>query len=299
MIRSAIFVLMFLLLPVLGGSQDAGNPFELIQRLPKTSLITAGAALLSNPFDVMEHRAPSASELVTENETEIFNPFSVLPTGGELPNSVLFTVLICIFGMLTFSVAANRNAVGKAWAGFLNDNSLNQAQREASGIVGSTPYYMLYVNFLLNAGVFVFLITRIFQDQKFNNLWFLLFCMAGAIVIFLFKHVMINGVSYLFSKEQETSRYNFLIIIFNCVLGLFLVPFNLLIAFSAKGEYQLLLVFWMLGLVTIFYAYRALRSISIGSKNLSSSPFHFLLYLCTVEIAPVLLLVKLAIMQKA
>ena len=77
------------------------------------------------------------------------------------------------------------------------------------------------------------------------------------------------------------------------------VPFNFFIAFSAKGDYQLLLVFWMLGLVAIFYAYRALRSAGIGSKILNSSPFHFLLYLCAVEIAPVLLLVKLAIMQKA
>ncbi len=299
MIRPAISVLMLLLLPVLGGSQDAGNPFELIYRLPKTTVGDAINPLSSNPFNVVPHRAPGKSEAAAGNATETFNPFAVLPKGGGLPNGVLFTVLILMVGLLTFSVAANRSAVGKAWRGFLNDNALNLAQREASGIVGSTPYYLLYINFLLNAGVFIFLVTRIFQDQVFNNLPFLLICMGGAVVAFLFKHVMINGVSYLFSREQESRRYNFLIIIFNCILGLFLVPFNFLIAFSAKGDYQVLLAFWMLGLVTIFYAYRALRSISIGSKILSSSPFHFFLYLCTVEIAPVLLLVKLAIMQKA
>lgn len=300
MIRPAITFLMILLLPALGGSQDAGNPFELIYRLPKTALAgVPGTDLPVNPFDVMPHRAPGVTEGMAENATEAFNPFAVLPRGGGLPNGALFTVLISMMAMLTFSVASNRSAVAKAWRGFLNDNSLNLAQREASGLVGSTPYYMLYVNFLLNAGVFIFLVTRIFQEQNFNNLPFLLICIGGAVFAFLFKHVMVNGVSYLFSTEQESRRYNFLIIIFNCVLGLFLVPFNFLIAFSAKGDYQVLLAFWMLGLVTIFYAYRALRSASIGSKILSSSPFHFLLYLCTVEIAPVLLLVKLAIMQKA
>jgi len=298
MIRPAITVLMFLFLPLMSGSQDVGNPFELVHRLPKTANTALGTNLPVNPFDVMPHRAPSVSESVASNATEAFNPFAVLPRGGGLPNSALFSVLICIVGLLTFSVAANRSAVGKAWRGFLNDNSLNLAHREASGIVGSTPYYMLYANFLLNAGVFIFLVTRIFQQQVYDNLPFLLICIGGAIFAFLFKHVMINGVSYLFSKEQESRRYNFLIISFNCVLGFFLVPFNFLIAFSAKGDYQILLVFWMLGLVTIFYAYRALRSAKIGSKILSSSPFHFLLYLCTVEIAPVLLLVKLAIMQK-
>jgi hypothetical protein len=122
--------------------------------------------------------------------------------------------------------------------------------------------------------------------------------MGGAVGIFLFKHVMINAVSYLFSEEQQARRYNFLIMVFNCVLGFFLVPFNFFIAFSAKGDYQIFIAFWMVGLVAIFYAYRALRSAGIGSKFLNSSPFHFLLYLCAVEIAPVLLLVKLAIMQK-
>ncbi len=298
MIRSTLSVLMLLLLPVFGSSQDAGNPFELIHRLPKTAGIAAGIDVFANPFNMVAHRIPIAAESVAKNATKVFNPFAVLPRGGSLPNAVLFSVLLVIFCLLTFSVASNRTSVGRAWAGFLNDNSLNLAQREASGLVGSTPYYMLYLNFLLNAGVFVFLVTRIFQGDNFNNLGFLLICIGGAFFAFLFKHVMLNGVSFLFSKEQEARRYNFLIIIFKCVLGLFLVPFNFLIAFAEKSDYKSLLAFWMLGLVLIFYMYRALRSTSIGIKFLSSSPFHFLLYLCTVEIAPVLLLVKLGIMQK-
>lgn len=299
MIRQAIIFFLLFFLPIMAGSQTASNPFEMVHRLPKTALSASGIAAPTNPFDVMPHRIPGLPEVLAKNTTEVFNPFAVLPRGGNLPNGVLFSVLLSIFGLLTFSVAANRSAVEKAWRGFLNDNALNLAQREASGIVGSTPYYMLYLNFLLNAGVFIFLVTRIFQEETFNNLYFLLICIGGAFFTFLFKHVMLNYMSFLFSREQEIRRYNFLIIIFNCVLGLFLVPFNLLIAFSAKGDYQILLVFWMLGLVTIFYAYRAFRTGSIGSKFLSSSPFHFLLYLCTVEIAPVLLLVKLATMQKA
>ncbi len=298
MIRSAFSVFLLLLLPVFVSSQNAGNPFELIHRLPKTPGAAMGGDFFSNPFNVVAHPVPGATESVAKNATEAFNAFAVLPRGGGLPNSVLFSVLLIIFCLLTFSVASNRTSVGRAWGGFLNDNSLNLAQREASGLVGSTPYYMMYLNFLLNAGVFIFLVTRIFQGDNFNNLPFLLICIGGAFFAFLFKHVMVNGVSYLFSKKQEAQRYNFLIIIFNCVLGLFLVPFNFLIAFAKTSDYKSLLAFWMLGLVFIFYVYRAMRSSSIGIKFLSSSPFHFLLYLCTVEIAPVLFLIKLGIMQK-
>jgi hypothetical protein len=295
----------FLFWLVLGGfcasaqGQNASNPFELFHRLRPEVLAAEGIVLVpTNPFDVVPHRAPIATEALAENKTEAFKPFAVLPRGGGLSGGVMAALMLAAFAFLTFSVAANRSSVAKAWGGFLHDNGFSVAQREASGFVGITPYYLLYGNFLFNAGIFVFLVTRVFQKENFNNIWFLLICLAGAAAAFLSKHVMIGIVRTLFPVETEMRKYNFLIIIFNCVLGLFLVPFNLLIAFSTKvSSQQLLLVSWMLGLVAIFYAYRSLRASAIGAKFLTQSPFHFLLYLCTVEIAPLLLLVKLALLQ--
>jgi len=284
--------------PVL--AQNASNPFELLHRLPKEVATTVGegvSAGLSNPFDVVPHQPPAQVLVLERASSEVIRPFAVLPQGGGLSGGLLAALLLAAFTFLTFSVANNRSAVGKAWAGFLNDNGFTVAQREASGFIGTTPYYLLYINFLFNAGIFVFLVTRVFQKETYNNLYFLLFCLLASVVAFLSKHVMIAFVRNLFPVEAEMRKYNFLIIIFNCVLGLFLVPFNLLIAFSTKGSHQLLLVSWMLGVVAIFYAYRSLRASTIGVKFLGQSPFHFLLYLCAVEIAPVFLLLKLALMQ--
>ncbi|MBK8428073.1 MAG: DUF4271 domain-containing protein [Lewinellaceae bacterium] len=120
-------------------------------------------------------------------------------------------------------------------------------------------------------------------------------CIVGGAAMFLSKHVILAIVRYLFQVEAEVNRYNFLVIIFNCVLGLFLVPFNFMIALGAENFYQGLLVFWVLGLVSIFYIYRSLRALNIGGKFLVGDQFHFFLYLCTVEAAPVLL-TKLAMM---
>lgn len=299
MFRTTFFSLIFLGFCTLLQSQNAANPFELLHRLPKEVLAAEGISLpLANPFDVVSHQAPLSAETFAEYKPIAFNPFSVLPRGGGLSGGVMALLLLAAFAFLTFSVASNRTAVGKAWGGFLNDNGFAVAQREAAGFVGNTPYFLLYGNFLFNAGIFTFLVTRVFQQEAFNNLPFLLICLIGAAVVFLFKHLLLRIIGTLFPFEVEVRKYNFLIVIFNCVLGLFLVPFNLFIAFSAKaGSQQLLLVSWMLGLVAIFYAYRSLRASSIGAKFLTQSPIHFLLYFCTVEIAPVLLLVKLALIQ--
>jgi len=275
-------------------AQNASNPFELTFRLPKT-VLADGTEAEKNPFDVVPHRVPGVAKAMAENATEAFRPFSVLPRGGGMTQPTLFWILMGMFGLLTISIAMNRGAVGKAWRGFLNESALTLAQRESAGIMGSTPYYLLYANFLLQAGLFIFLVTRVFKKEAYNNLGFLLFCLFGAGIMFLSKHFFLRVSDGLFPLGNTAQRYNFLIIIFNCVLGLFLVPFNLLLAFSGKLEG--LLVFWTLGLVAIFYLYRALRSSALGSKFLADDQFHFLLYLCTVEIAPVLLLVKLAITQ--
>jgi len=279
--------------------QDPANPFELLHRLPKSVLPFGGGVPPDlNPFDVVPHRVPSQSSAMAENQTEAFNPFAVLPKGGGLSGNILVGLLLAAFAFLTFSIAANRSSVSKAWGGFLTENGFSVVQREASGFVGITPYYLLYVNFLFNAGIFLFLVTRVFHNETYNNLPFLLLCLAGASVAFLSKHIVLALVRGLFPVDTEIQKYNFLILIFNCILGLFLVPFNVFIAFSTKsGAEQLILVSWMLGLVAILYTYRIIRAGQIGAKFLAQSPFHFLLYLCTVEIAPVLVLLKIALMQ--
>lgn len=297
MIRFALILAIVTAVAAPLAGQDGANPFELKHRLPKTAMAASGGiAAPTNPFDVKPHRAPGASKALAENTTQAFRPSSFLPRHGDtLPEMALFWVLSGMFAFLTFCVAANRKVVGKAWRGFLNDNGLAVAHREASGFVGLAPYFLLYGSFLLNAGMFLFLFARLYRREAFNNWVFMLICMVAAFVIFLSKHIFLNIAGWLFPVEKEVQRYNFLVVIFNCVLGLFLLPFNFLLAFSAEGKP--FLAFWTLGLVLIFYLYRAIRSAGISSKFLADNQFHFLLYLCAVEIAPVLLLVKLALIQ--
>lgn len=298
MIRCALFLAFFTAVVAPAGGQDATNPFEMKHRLPKTAaaVVGGGIAMTTNPFDVKPHRAPGASKALAENTTKPFRPSSFLPRRGDtLPDMALFWILSGMFAFLTFCVAANRKVVGKAWRGFLNDNGLTVAHREASGFVGLAPYFLLYGSFLLNASMFMFLLVRVYKREAFNNWLFLLICLVAAAAIFLSKHIFLNIASWLFPVEKEAQRYNFLVVIFNCVLGLFLLPFNFLLAFSTEGKP--FLAFWTLGLVAVFYLYRAVRSVGFSSKFLADNQFHFLLYLCAVEIAPVLLLIKLALIQ--
>lgn len=280
------------------------NPFEMRHRMPRIDVPDDSLVVEnlppddSNPFDMAPHRPPGAVKTLLEDVAEPFRPETLIPRGNTMPKQGIFWVLTILLGFLTVAIAANRTAVGRAWRGFLNDNGLTLAQREASGLVGNTPYFLLYASFLLNAAVFIFLLTRVFGGDDYNNMGFLWLCVGLAVMLFLAKHLFVALLGGLFPVAQEVRRYSFLIMLFNCVLGLFLLPFNTLVAFAGEDELvKQFIAFWMLGLVAVFYAYRAWRSGSIARKFLAADQFHFLLYLCTVEIAPVLVLVKVALRQ--
>lgn len=292
-------VLIFVALASTAAAQQTGlNPFDIVARLPeqvRTKVVIAADIPLDialNPFNVVPHRPPGLMPGTSASLT--FQPMEVLPTGATLPNAAVFWILVLLLAFLAFSVATKRGIVIKAWRGFLNDNALSIAQKEAAGLVGSTPYYLLYGSFLLNAGMFIFLIARHFNPKTFNNIGFLLLCLLLAGLLFLSKHILLGALGQLYPVATEVRRYNFLILIFNCVLGLFLLPFNFLIGFSkAYGNFT---VFWTLALAGIFYLYRGMRAAAIGRKFLPGNLFHFLLYLCTVEIAPAAVLIKLALL---
>jgi hypothetical protein len=283
--------------PVYTQPASGANPFEISSRLPKEAAGIANTGPV-NPFNVVAHRTPGISKTLLEETVQPGTSnmrFLQFPEGNTVSAAFIFGFLILNLFFFTFAATANRSALQKAWRSFLSSNALNVAQRESFGFTGSTPYFMLYSSFLLNAGVFVFLITQALNtSKKYNNYGVFAICMGTVIVAFLLKHVSIGFMKWLFpSMGNELSRYNFLIIIFCCVLGFFLIPFDFLIAFAGNKSWQTFVTLWLLGLTMIFIAYGAFRAFSFGTKYLAGYPLHFLLYLCAAEIAPVVLLTKL------
>lgn len=276
---------------------QGGNPFEILARIPKTETGETNAAP-SNPFDIVPHTPPGVSETFIDNVSVAYldnQNFFSFPEGNSLSTTTLFGVLILLLLYFTFAAATNRTAMAKSWRSFLSSNALNSAQREAFGLAGNTPYLLLYANFLLNSGIFVFLVIQTVNPSgKYNNLQVLLLSSFVSILVFLLKHLENAALGWLFpALSTDLKKYSFLIISFSCVLGLFLVPFNFLIAFAGSQEWQSFVTVWLLALSIIFILYGLIRALSLGLKHLVAHPFHFLLYLCAAELVPAILIAKL------
>jgi len=146
--------------------------------------------------------------------------------------------------------------------------------------------------FILNASIFVSLIAV-------KNGWVdlsLYSCIAysavGFTALYLFKFLFLWLSGWLFSQGEAIGNYSFIVFLTNKVMGVFLIPAILLLAFSPESvqdfAYNSALI-----VISIFFVYRYRVSFSIVRASLKVSAFHFFLYLCTCEVLPMLVLYKL------
>jgi len=329
-----LFLLLLSLLAVSTGlyAQKGNNPFELPNRIPllkeKTlnnidsittdSLDEAPATnptiTPSNPFEVNTIKVPetpvnSTSKLGADNQ----NPFEIkkqtftrtkknkvkatkkkaILKAGPLSKKFKLWMTIIFVTLLTLLVNIYKSFLLKVYRSFLNDNFLKMIHRDY-GTATMIPYLILYAFSLMLIGIFLFLVLNHYKFSFFSSpLLDLLASVGGVFGIFLIKHLVLQIISTIFPISKEIGQYSFTIIIFGIIVGLLLFPSILLILY-APSNLTVPLIYGTFAVVVLIYLYRILRSLFIGLKYISLHKFHFFVYLCTIEIAPLLILLKLA-----
>jgi len=146
--------------------------------------------------------------------------------------------------------------------------------------------------FVLNASIFVSLLAV-------KNAWVDLslyscigYSAVGFTALYSFKFLFLWLSGWLFSQGEAIGNYSFIVFLTNKVMGVFLIPAILLLAFSPVSV-QDLAYNGALIVISILFVYRYLVSFSIVRSSLKVSAFHFFLYLCTCEVLPMLVLYKL------
>jgi hypothetical protein len=116
-------------------------------------------------------------------------------------------------------------------------------------------------------------------------------CLGIVIGYFTAKRILYYLIGILTESKQEIQEYLFSITVFNRVLGLFLLPISAIIAFIPLSQVEPLL-FAGLGIIIISYILSLLRGAKIFLKKQFSISY-LILYLCTLEFLPLLLIYNL------
>ncbi len=208
---------------------------------------------------------------------------------------LFFTMLVMLI-LMVIALQMGRGVVSNVYQSLINDSTLRLVYRDQIGW-GNLAYLSLYALFWINLGIFIFLTLNQWGIQTgLGQGWRMLLCIGGVGLVYFIKHLLLYVLATIFPVAKEVKLYNFIIIITGIVIGLALAPINIFMLF-ASDNLRHILIYVGLGTIGLMYIVRVLRSFFVNASLLLDNKFHFLLYLCAVEIAPALILIKFILNQ--
>jgi len=291
--KGFIYTVLFLLLSLASMpifAQADGNPFELKQRIVEepTQKDTAKEEGPTNPFDIdRKGSIPRDEHVITDTD--------LLKKSWKV-DGFLFWVFLGLLFLLATLMPFARNTIFSFYRALTGSGPFNILFRNQ----GSMLFLVgigLYTFFLLNMGLFIYLIGKQLDWLPQGNEQDWLLITLGVTAFVLVKQMIINFLGWTFPVEKDTMKYGFLIGVFNSILGLVLFPVNWLLAYGPE-EIRLALIYVVVFIAIIFYIYRYMIGVSSSSQQVLRNKFNFFMYLCTLEIAPLLVIVKFVVFYK-
>jgi hypothetical protein len=151
---------------------------------------------------------------------------------------------------------------------------------------------ILQILFSLIIGIFVTVSLYHFQyKQVFDSLLLNILLYSSALYFFfLFKNFLYLFLGLVFKNQEDFSEISHHISMFNKVIGIFLLPIVVILPFI-NYKFQLLLIYLACLVFLLLTILLLIRSFQIVA-NKQISFFFLILYLCTIEILPVLIIIK-------
>jgi hypothetical protein len=158
------------------------------------------------------------------------------------------------------------------------------------------PAFMLNLLFVLCGGLFITLFAEFNRWSQLAFWQLFVYATAILLIVYVVKFAVISFTGWVFNAKEAAAEYRFVVFLINKLLGILIIPLLFLIAYS-NDAVQNISVTIVICLAIFSLAIRYLVSLARIRKNLSVTAFHFFIYLCAVEIIPLLVIYKLLFLQ--
>lgn len=170
--------------------------------------------------------------------------------------------------------------------------TMKQRQISEQLIQSPLPSLLLNMFFVASAGLYIAFLFGYFHFMPVDNFWILyMYTCIGLCVIYLVKFVGLKLCGWLFNMRQAADSYIFIVFIINKMIGLFLLPVLPILAFSPDPLYSIAIMISWCGIGGLLL-YRFILGYSAVRNEVRFNLFHFFLYICAFEIAPLLLIYR-------
>ncbi len=218
----------------------------------------------------------------------------VVQSRADAGKEPLFYLLVGIVLYFAFIQLIFRKYLDNLFSFFFRA-SMRQKQIREHLMHSPVPALLLNIFFIISGGVFATFIFQYYQYHIAGTIWrLMLYGVLALSILNLSKLIMLKLVGWIFSIKEAVNTYIFVVYSINKLIGIFLLPFVILLAFSERSVAQLLITLSFIMIVLLFM-YRYIVAYVPVRREIKVSQFHFMIYILAFELMPLLLIYKVLI----
>jgi hypothetical protein len=199
----------------------------------------------------------------------------------------LLSGIILLFGFFKVFYA---NYFDNIFRLFFN-TSLRQNQLTDLLLQARLPSLIFNLFFIVSAGLYLWLLLHYFNFiNEENNKKTLIFCVLSIGLIYVGKFCVLKFIGWATGMAEALNTYIFIIFLVNKIAGVVLIPFIVVLAFAQTWRYDVVILSFLV--IGVLFLLRFIRSYNLLQNQLRLSKWHFLLYMVSLEVLPILVIYK-------
>ena len=172
------------------------------------------------------------------------------------------------------------------------NTSLRQSQLTDQLLQAKLPSLVFNLFFAISGGVYLYILLLHYQLINEANKWLMILASIALLgLIYFVKYCTLKFTGWVAGLTDITNIYVFIIFLINKIIGIFLVPFLVILSFSDAAIVKIAVIISLMS-IGIFLLLRFFRSYGLLQNQLKISRFHFILYIAGIELLPLLLIYK-------
>lgn len=215
---------------------------------------------------------------------------------SEIPNAtdqhiwvpyILFFLLFCV-ALIWYFLSERLASI------FIYPSNVGSKRQKEKVYVspGFLISFFLFINYMVTFSLFIFLAIGYIFDESVDpysdvpsilNISFIVFA------FFLYQLVFIRTTGFLFNTKTISKQQQSIYVNVDNLMGIILIPLLILMIYTNVKQFVFVGIF----IVLMIHLFRWHRTLILGKSISGFSVFHLFMYLCTLEIIPFLILIKL------
>ncbi len=207
------------------------------------------------------------------------------------PDWILY-ILIALLLVLSWLRLTYNKYIGHLFEAAFNYQSAQQVYTDP-GIIQKRIFLLFNILYCISGGLYLYLLFSFFgwYPAALNGYTLLLAATGFLSSLMLVRVILLSLTAHIFNRQKLFREYLFHTFLYNKIAGIIVLPFILGIAYS-KGLISEILIYASLSAVFAVFILRLLRLLIFIFKNVVLL-FYLILYLCTLEILPLLVIARL------